>query len=59
MLNGPFRLYFNSFRDCQGIFQFHSKVSDGAIHLGVSQQKLNGTQVARLLIDLSDLCASH
>ena len=55
----PIRLYFNSFCDCQGVFEFNAKIPHCTVHLGVTQQKLNGTQVARLLINLGDLCASH
>ena len=34
----PKGLYFNGLSNRQGIFQLHAKISDGAIHLRVSQQ---------------------
>jgi hypothetical protein len=55
----PKRLDFNSFRNCQRIFKFNTQVSDRAVNLRMPQQKLNGAQVARLLINLGDLRASH
>lgn len=55
----PKGLDFNGFRNCQGVFKFNAKISHRAVHLGVTQQKLNSTQVARLLVDLCDLRPSH
>ena len=55
----PNLLYFNSFRNCQRIFKFNAQIPDRAVHLRMPQQKLNGAQVARFLIDLGDLRASH
>ena len=52
-------LDFNGFRDFQGVFKFNAQISYGAAHLGMTQQKLNSTQVARLPLDLGDLCPSH
>jgi hypothetical protein len=55
----PKRSDFDSFRNCQRIFKFNTQVSDRAVHLRMPQQKLNGAQVACLLINLGDLRASH
>ena len=55
----PKGLDFNGFRNCQGVLKFNAKISHRAVHLGVTQQKLNSTQVARLLVDLCDLRPSH
>ena len=55
----PKGLDFNGFHNCQGVFKFNAKISHRAVHLGVTQQKLNSTQVARLLVDLCDLRPSH
>ena len=32
----PNRLHFNSFCNCQSIFEFHTQIPDSAIHLGMS-----------------------
>ena len=38
-------LDFDSFGDGQRIFKFNSEVSDRAVHLGVTEEKLNGAEV--------------
>jgi hypothetical protein len=55
----PNRLYFNGFGNRLGIFKFNAQIPDCAVHLAVTQQKLNSTQVAGLLVNLSDLCPAH
>lgn len=42
LVNGPFLLDFVSLRDLQGIFEFNAEIPNGAVHLGVAQQKLDG-----------------
>ena len=55
----PKGLDFNGFHNCQGVFKFNAKTSHCAVHLGVTQQQLNGTQIARLLVNLGDFRPSH
>ena len=59
LVERPKYLYFNSLCYCQRIFKFNAQVTNCAVHLRMPQQQLNGTQVARFLIDLGDLRASH
>ena len=49
----------NGFRDGQGIFKFDAQVPDRAVHLGVTEKKLNGSKVASLLVYLGDLGSPH
>ena len=46
-------------RDAERIIDFDPEVANGAFQLGMSEQKLNRPQVARLLIDLGRLRPSH
>ena len=39
---------FNGFRDCQGVFRLGSEIMSRAILSGVSQQALDGPQIACL-----------
>jgi len=55
----PKLLDFNRFSDSQSIFKLDTQVSYGTVHLCMSQQELNGAQVARLLVNLGDLRAPH
>ena len=55
----PKRLDFNGFRNRQGVFKFNAQIPNGAVHLRMSQQELNSTQVARLLVNLGDLRSPH
>ena len=50
---------FYSLGECQRIFELDSKIPNGAIHFGVAEQELDGTQVAGLLVDLRHFCAPH
>src|ERR1700693_3693353 len=43
----------------QGIIDLDAEVSDGAFDLGVSEQKLHGSQVAGALVDQRCLCSSE
>ena len=44
---------------CQGIFEFDAEVADGAVHLRVPEQQLDGPKVPGLAVDLRDLGATH
>ena len=45
--------------DAQRIFELYAEVTDRAINLGVTQQKLNRTQVPGLAVNLRRLGASQ
>jgi hypothetical protein len=55
----PKRSDFDGFSNNQSVFKFDTQVSDGAVHLCMPQQELNGAQVACLLVNLGDLRAPH
>jgi len=55
----PKLLDFNSFRDREGILQIKAKVFNCAVHLCVSEQKLNCAKVAGLPENLRYLRSSH
>ena len=55
----PFDLDFNRLSDCQRVFKLDAKVSHRANHLRVPEEKLNSTQVACLLVNLSDLGSAY
>jgi hypothetical protein len=42
-------------RNAEGIIDFDAEITDRAFELGVCEQKLNGPQVAGLLVDLGCL----
>ena len=60
MTNSPGRsprfLNVDLFSDALGVFQFDPQITDCAIDLGVTKQKLNGPQVTSLSIDFRHLC---
>jgi hypothetical protein len=37
--------------DAQRVIEFDAEVSDRAIHLGVTKQELNGSEISRLPVD--------
>ncbi len=43
------------FGDGECVFELHAEVAHSAIHFGVTEKQLHGSQVARLPIDLSDI----
>jgi len=47
----------NLFGNIQGVVDLNSEISDGAFQFGVSEEKLDCTQVAGLPINLSSLRA--
>lgn len=52
-------LNFHVLRNCERVLKIDTKVSDRTVHLGVTEQKLNCTEIAGFLIDLRDLGAPH
>lgn len=50
---------FHRLCDRQRILQFDAKVPDGAVHLGVTKQKLYRSQISCLSVDLRDLGPAH
>ncbi|GAA6162023.1 hypothetical protein NBRC116589_41970 [Ruegeria sp. HU-ET01832] len=55
----PNTLDLNGFRDGQSILQFNTRVPNGAVPLGVTEKKLNGSKVTSLLVYLGDLGSAH
>ena len=49
----------NLLGNIQGVVHLNSEISDGAFQLGVSEEKLDCTQVAGLPINLASLGAAH
>jgi hypothetical protein len=49
----------NLLGNIQGVVHLNSEISDGAFQLGVSEEKLDCTQVAGLPINLGSLRAAH
>ena len=41
------------------VFEFDAEVANGAVHLGMAEQELDGAQVACLAIDLRHLGSKH
>ena len=41
----------NLFRYCQGVIDFDAQIPDGAFNLGMTEQELDGSQVARPPVD--------
>jgi hypothetical protein len=37
--------------DAQSVIKFDAEVSDRAVHLGVTKQELNGSEISRLPVD--------
>src|SRR5437879_4001010 len=46
----------NLFRYGEGIIHFDSEISDGALDLGVAEQKLHGPQIASAPVNQCRLC---
>ena len=55
----PKSLDFYGFRNCKRILKLDTGVSDGAVHFCMSQQQLNSAQVARLFVNLRNLCTPY
>lgn len=49
----------DGFGDGEGVVEIDAEISDGAIHLRVAEEELDGAQVASLLVDLGDLGSAH
>jgi hypothetical protein len=47
------------FRYCQGVIYFDAQVSDRAFDLGMSEQQLDGPEIARAPVDQGSFCASQ
>lgn len=58
-LRRPIGLDFDGFCDGQSIFKSNPEISNGAVHLCVTEKELNSPKVSGLLVDLSDLGSSH
>jgi hypothetical protein len=56
---GGRRLELNLFSHVQGVVHLNPKISDGAFQLGMTEKKLDCTQVTGLAINLGSLCAAH
>jgi hypothetical protein len=56
---GGRRLELNLFSHIQGVVHLNSEISDGAFQLGMTEQKLDCTQVTGLPINLGSLRAAH
>lgn len=50
---------FNSFGDREYIFKLDTEVSYRTVHLGMTEQELNGAQIASLSVDLGNLGSAH
>ena len=49
----------NLVRYCEGIIYFDAEISDRAFDLGMSEQKLDGPEIASAPIDQRSFCASQ
>ena len=49
---GPCYLDLHAFGNGKRIFKIDTQISNCTIHLGVPEQQLNGSEVARLLVNL-------
>jgi hypothetical protein len=49
----------NLLGDAEGVVDLDAELTDSAFELRVSEEELYGSQVARLLINLSRLCSAH
>jgi len=56
---GGRRLELNLFSQIQGIVHLKPEISDGAFQLGMTEEKLDRTQVSGLTIDLGSLRTAH
>jgi len=53
------RLKLNLFSHIQGVVHLNPEISDGAFQLGMTEKKLDCTQVTGLAINLGSLRAAH
>jgi hypothetical protein len=56
---GPYGSDFDGFGDGQRVFDLDTEISDRAIHLGMSQEELHRSQIARLSVDLRNFRPAH
>ena len=56
---GGRRLELNPFSHIQGVVHLNPEISDGAFQLGMTEEKLDRTQVSGLTINLGNLRAAH
>jgi hypothetical protein len=49
----------NLFRYCEGIIYFNAEISDRAFDLCMSEQKLDGPEIASPPVDQGSFCASQ
>jgi hypothetical protein len=56
---GGRRLKFNLFSYIQGVVHLDPEILDGAFQLGMTEEKLDCTQVSGRTINLGRLCAAH
>src|SRR5271166_7000016 len=49
----------NLLRDAEGVVDLDAEIADGAFELRMSEERLYGSQVARLPVNLSRLCSAH
>ena len=56
---GGRRLELNLFSHIQGVVHLNSEISDGAFQLGMTEEKLDCTQVTGLPVNLGSLRAAH
>jgi hypothetical protein len=56
---GGRRLELNLFSHIQGVVYLNPEISDGAFQLGMTEEKLDCTQVSGLTINLGSLRAAH
>ena len=49
----------NLFRYCEGIIYFDAEVSDRAFDLGMSEQELDGPEIASPPVDQGSFCPSQ
>lgn len=59
MQNGPFGSDLDRLSFGQRVLQFNAEIPYGAVHLGMTQQELNRSQVARLTVDERDFGPAH
>jgi hypothetical protein len=49
----------NLLRDAEGVVDLNAEIADGALEFRMPEEELYGSQVARLLVNLSWLCPAH
>lgn len=50
---------FNLFRERQRVVELDSEITNCALQLAVSEQKLDGSQISGLAVDLRRFCSAH